>query len=247
MKKTSSGFTLVELIIVIVVIAILASITIVSYNGVTQRANIARAQTTLKQAQQYIELHQIEHNEYPDNLSGSSISSDVMYFKVDPGYCASMQANDETYVISPGSAPAIGMCQTGNNVNYVLGATATPANPTGNGGNPISLVTDGSRNTGYYGASTSPYVTVDLGSTQTLSKVIVWHYPGRIYNDTKTQISADGTTWKTVFDSAVSGTYTETSTGNVILFSAQPVRYIRDYISGSNSNSSNHWIDIQAY
>ena len=38
MRKTMSGFTLVELLIVIVVIGILASITIVSYNGAQKRA-----------------------------------------------------------------------------------------------------------------------------------------------------------------------------------------------------------------
>jgi len=38
MKKTTSGFTIVELLIVIVVIGILAAITIVAYNGIQQRA-----------------------------------------------------------------------------------------------------------------------------------------------------------------------------------------------------------------
>lgn len=37
------GFTIVELLIVIVVIAILAAITIVAYNGITTRANATRA------------------------------------------------------------------------------------------------------------------------------------------------------------------------------------------------------------
>lgn len=38
MQKTKSGFTIVELLIVIVVIAILAAISIVAYNGIQQRA-----------------------------------------------------------------------------------------------------------------------------------------------------------------------------------------------------------------
>jgi type IV pilus assembly protein PilA len=37
------GFTIVELLIVIIVIAILAAITIVAYNGITTRANATRA------------------------------------------------------------------------------------------------------------------------------------------------------------------------------------------------------------
>ena len=38
MRQTKSGFTIVELLIVIVVIAILAAITIVAYNGIQNRA-----------------------------------------------------------------------------------------------------------------------------------------------------------------------------------------------------------------
>ena len=38
MKKTTSGFTIIELLVVIVVIAILAAISIVSYNGIQKRA-----------------------------------------------------------------------------------------------------------------------------------------------------------------------------------------------------------------
>lgn len=43
-----SGFTIVELLIVVVVIAILASITVVSYNGITGRANDAAVQSDLR-------------------------------------------------------------------------------------------------------------------------------------------------------------------------------------------------------
>lgn len=57
MKKPQAGFTIVELLIVIVVIAILATISIVAYNGIQVRArNTARltaAQNIYKQLEMY--------------------------------------------------------------------------------------------------------------------------------------------------------------------------------------------------
>jgi prepilin-type N-terminal cleavage/methylation domain-containing protein len=44
-----AGFTIVELLIVVVVIAILAAITIVSYNGITARANESAVKSELSQ------------------------------------------------------------------------------------------------------------------------------------------------------------------------------------------------------
>ena len=45
LNKTESGFTIVELLIVIVVIGILAAITIVAFNGIQNRANATSAQS----------------------------------------------------------------------------------------------------------------------------------------------------------------------------------------------------------
>lgn len=45
--KTNKGFTIVELLIVVVVIAILAAITIVAYNGIQNRAQAARADSDI--------------------------------------------------------------------------------------------------------------------------------------------------------------------------------------------------------
>ena len=60
MFKNKSGFTIVELLIVIVVIAILAAISIVAYNGIQMRANntatITAVNQTIKLIQSYDSL-----------------------------------------------------------------------------------------------------------------------------------------------------------------------------------------------
>lgn len=63
------GFTIVELLIVIVVIGILAAITIVAYNGIQERARVATAQSDLTNISKKIELYQAEKGTYPPNLA----------------------------------------------------------------------------------------------------------------------------------------------------------------------------------
>lgn len=56
-KTISLGFTIVELLIVIVVIAILAAVTIVTYSGVTQRADNVRRIEAARQMQTLLRLY----------------------------------------------------------------------------------------------------------------------------------------------------------------------------------------------
>ena len=63
------GFTIVELLIVIVVIGILAAITIVSFNGVTNRAKTAAINSDLSNVNQLIQLYQSTNNAYPTSIS----------------------------------------------------------------------------------------------------------------------------------------------------------------------------------
>lgn len=63
--KGNSGFTIVELLIVIVVIGILAAITIVAYSGITARANGAKAQSNADSAQKVAETYNADTGAYP--------------------------------------------------------------------------------------------------------------------------------------------------------------------------------------
>lgn len=72
MKRGFKGFTVVELIIVIVVIGILASIVIVSYSGSQQRANRSSAESTLQQVKLKLGEYFTDNNRYPATKSDVS-------------------------------------------------------------------------------------------------------------------------------------------------------------------------------
>ena len=61
----SRGFTIVELLIVIVVIAILATISIVSYNGIQQRARNVATISAVSQTKQLIMAYGASFGAYP--------------------------------------------------------------------------------------------------------------------------------------------------------------------------------------
>ena len=67
--RKSIGFTIVELLIVIVVIAILAAITIVAYNGIQDRANNATVRSDISAANKQLEIARIDLDHYPTSSS----------------------------------------------------------------------------------------------------------------------------------------------------------------------------------
>jgi len=64
-----SGFTIVELLIVIVVIGILAVITIVAYNGIQNRANNTVVQSDMKSFGTKLEQYFIENGRAPASVA----------------------------------------------------------------------------------------------------------------------------------------------------------------------------------
>lgn len=69
MPKTKSGFTIVELLIVIVVIGILAAITIVAYNGVQQRAKNGQTTQALAAWIKAFNLYKADNGRWPSGYS----------------------------------------------------------------------------------------------------------------------------------------------------------------------------------
>lgn len=75
MNKNTHGFTIIELLITIVVIAILATIGVVAYNGVQARARDAQRVQDVKTIVTALEMYYIDHGRFPASACGSSCPS----------------------------------------------------------------------------------------------------------------------------------------------------------------------------
>jgi len=64
-KGRNTGFTIVELLIVIVVIGILAAITIVAYSGIQQRARDSQRDSDIATVAKALELYYVDNGQFP--------------------------------------------------------------------------------------------------------------------------------------------------------------------------------------
>lgn len=133
------GFTIVELLIVIVIIGILASITIVAYNGIQARASDAQLGSDVEQIKSAIELYQADNGAYPavcsgDN-SGCSVSS--LTSALVPTYMAVLPSEVGLYQYVRGTVASSSYaiyvkytsktpCKTGQNVSSGWWGTSVP-------------------------------------------------------------------------------------------------------------------------
>lgn len=74
-RNKDSGFTIVELLIVIVIIGILATIVIVSYNGITKKARESTLMSDLNNDARLLEMYKVENGDYPAQGSEGQVNN----------------------------------------------------------------------------------------------------------------------------------------------------------------------------
>ncbi len=74
LKRKQSGFTIVELLIVIIVIGILAALVLVTFTGVQQKARNTERTTDIKAVASHLEVYNAQNGFYPTfaNLNDNS-------------------------------------------------------------------------------------------------------------------------------------------------------------------------------
>jgi len=112
MRKRSLGFTIVELLVVIVVIGILAAITIVSYSGITYKARVISVKSDISNSSLKLESYRVEYGTYPTAM-------DVNYCPtsptVNPGYCLKASSGNAFVYNEMGS---FGLTSYNNDIYY---------------------------------------------------------------------------------------------------------------------------------
>lgn len=151
-NHTTSGFTIVELLIVIVVIGILAAIVVVAFNGIQRTAVETSVKSDLSNLAKKLEMYKAEHGRYPENnaaeLEGLNIKlNHGNYTAVDS---SGNQRNNFYYVISSAAHPdglarhyAVGaITKYQNAICMVDGRVVTATSCTGGASTMLLISTD---------------------------------------------------------------------------------------------------------
>ncbi len=109
--STRSGFTIVELLIVVVVIAILAAITLVAYNGITASARESALKADLNTTAKKVGITQAETGSYPSSKP-AGLPDTIQYTQTNAGqgFCATASKDGKAFHITETGTIQSGAC-----------------------------------------------------------------------------------------------------------------------------------------
>lgn len=196
--RRSKGFTLIEIIIVVVIIGILTTISIVSYSGITDRANADSLKSDLVNASDFLRVDQAQSSKgwFPDTLAlgngglgitaskGTTLTYNVNNINTPKTFCLTATKSAQSYNINQEGIPFAGPCpvlwlDAGITTSYPgTGTTWNDLSGNGNNGTLVNGAAYSNTNGGVLSFDGgSGYV--DTGMTNNFSQfsVSVWFYP----------------------------------------------------------------------
>lgn len=181
-SKPTVGFTIVELLIVIVVIAILAAISVVAYNGIQERSRASSVSSALSQVNKKLAYYQVDNpGQYPSDLATAGITNtDSVTYQ----YTVNNSTNPATYCVTATTGPT----------SYKSSSTApapTSGGCAGHGQGGVAAITNYHRNPG--ATSTTGYGAWDGSSGNVNSNTTVaaaWSQSGSAFRSTWTTVAS---------------------------------------------------------
>jgi prepilin-type N-terminal cleavage/methylation domain-containing protein len=219
--KPQPGFTIVELLIVIVVIAILAAITIVAYNGIQQKATAASLTSDLDNASKLLKLYQVDNSGYPlTNDCSASPAANSICLKSSSGttytaFQTSNASNPQTF------------CLTALNkgVNYRITSDGTPESGTCSG-----VLAGGT-------SCPTGYIVVPGSFTYGTSEFCVMKYEAKNVGSVATS-QASGSPWVSISQTTSLTTATAACSGCHLITEAEWMTLAQNVLSVASNWSS---------